>query len=93
MKKILFLISLSILFAALISPAYSSDHKEKHIYDGHLGDIDTDGDDQINWKEFKKHFSHAEEDVFKKIDINNDGLIDHDEWHEFKAAQGYKHKE
>ena len=92
MKKILFLISLSILFAAFISPAFSSDQK-KPDYSGHFGDMDIDGDDQVNWKEFKKHFSHAEEDIFKKIDTNNDSLIDHDEWHEFKAAQGYKHKE
>jgi len=28
-----------------------------------------------------------------KIDANNDGSIDHDEWHEYKAAQGYEHKE
>ncbi len=93
MKKILLLISLGILLASLVTPAYSSDQKGNHTYDGHLRDMDTDGDDELNWNEFKKHFSHAEEDVFKKIDANNDSLIDHDEWHEFKAAQGYKHKE
>jgi len=65
MKRILLLISLSILLAAFVTPAYSSDHKEKHSYDGHLGDMDTDGDDELSWKEFKKYFSHAKEDVFK----------------------------
>lgn len=93
MKKFLFLISMGILFAALVTPAYTSDHKDKQSYNGHLGDIDADDDDQLNWKEFKQYFPHAEKDVFKKIDANNDGLIDHDEWHEFKAAHGYKHKD
>ena len=87
------LIALGILFASLVAPAYSSDHKDKHNYNGHFGDMDTDGDGQLNWKEFKQYFPHAEKDVFKKTDTNNDGLIDHDEWHEFKAAQDYKHKE
>ena len=58
-----------------------------------LGDIDTDGDDQLSWEEFKQHFTHADKDAFKKIDANNDGLIDHDEWHDYKAAHGDKHKE
>jgi len=93
MKKILLLISLSIFLAAFITPANSSDHKEKPVYDGHLGDMDTDGDDELNWKEFKTYFPNAKEDVFRKIDANNDGLIDHDEWHKFKATQGYEHKE
>ena len=52
MKKILLLISLSIVLAAFVTPAYSSDHKEKHSYNGHLGDMDMDGDDELNWKEF-----------------------------------------
>ena len=93
MKRILLLISLGILLATLVTPAYSSDQKEKHTYNGHLGDMDTDGDDQLNWKEFKQYFSHADKHAFKKIDVNNDSLIDHDEWHDYKAAHGYKHKE
>jgi hypothetical protein len=93
MKKILLLISLGILLATFITPVYSSDHNEKQSYDGHLGDGDTDGDDQLDWKEFKKFFPHAKKEVFKKIDANNDDLVDHDEWHEFKAAEGYEHKE
>ncbi len=92
MKKILFLITLSILLAAFIAPTYSSDHKKKHDYSGHFGDMDIDSDDQVNWKEFKEYFSHAEEHVFKKADGNNDGSIDHDEWHEFKEHHGYAHE-
>ena len=93
MKKIILLISLSILFIALVTPSYSSDSKKKPDYSGHFGDMDIDGDDQVNWKEFKKYFSHAEDQIFKKADKNNDELIDHDEWHEFKEAYGYDHKE
>jgi len=93
MKQILILISLGILFTALVTPAYSSDHKEKHDYNGHFGDIDLNGDDMVNWEEFKKAFSHAGKDIFKKIDENSDDLIDHDEWHHFKKNQGYKHKD
>ena len=93
MKKILLLLSLIILLAAFITPAYSSDLKKKPDYSGHFGDMDLDGDDQINWKEFKQYFSHAEKQMFKKADGNNDKLIDHDEWHEFKDAYGYGHEE
>lgn len=92
MKKILFLISLSILIAAFISPAYSSDQK-KTDYSGHFGDMDTDGDDQVNWTEFKQYFPHAEEGVFKQADSNKDDFINHDEWHKFKEAHGYGHVE
>lgn len=91
MKKFLILISMGILFATLVTPVYSSDHKEKHSYNGHFGDMDLDGDDLVNWKEFKAFFSHAGKDVFKKADANSDGSVDHDEWHEFKEAQGYEH--
>ncbi len=93
MKKFLLLIALGLLLTVLATPVYSSDHKEKHNYNGHFGDMDLDGDDLVNWEEFKKFFSHAGKDVFKKADGNNDDSIDHDEWHEFKDAKGYKHIE
>jgi Ca2+-binding EF-hand superfamily protein len=83
---------MGILLAAVINPVYSSDNKNKQDYSAHFGDIDLNGDDQVKWKEFEKYFPHAEEDVFKKADANNDGSIDHDEWHNYKAAQGYGHK-
>jgi len=93
MKKILLLISLGILAAALVTPAYSSDHKKKHSFNAHFGDMDTDGNDQLNWQEFKQYFPHADKQTFKEIDVDNDGVIDHDEWHDYKVSQGYKHKE
>jgi len=55
--------------------------------------MDIDGDDQVNWKEFKKQFSKAEEHTFKRIDENGDDSINHDEWHKFKENHGYGHKE
>lgn len=90
MKKILFLISFIFLFAAFISPTYSSDQK-KPDYSGHFGDMDTDGNGQVNWGEFKKYFPHAEENVFKDADGNKNGSVDHEEWHKFKEIQGYSH--
>lgn len=92
MKKNLFLISVCILCMGLISPAWASDQKAAG-YNGHFGDMDLDKDDQVNWKEFKAFFPHAEEEIFKEADENADGQIDHDEWHDFKEARGYKHIE
>ena len=91
MKKSLILIATGILFATFVAPAYATEHKQKYSYNGHFGDMDLDGNDGVNWDEFKKHFTHAENDVFKTADGNNDGSIDHDEWHEFKDAHGYGH--
>ncbi len=91
MKKMFMGFALCLLLATLVNPAYCSDHKEEHGYSGHFGDMDTNGDDVVDWKEFKKQFAHAEESVFKGIDTNGDGSIDHDEWHEFKEKHGYSH--
>jgi len=62
-------------------------------FNAHFGDMDADGDDLVNWDEFAAHFQNAEQKVFNAIDLNQDGNIDHDEWHEFKAAHGLKHIE
>ena len=55
--------------------------------------MDADGDDSVNWEEFKKYLPHSEKKVFTKADTDSDGLIDHDEWHHFKENHGYGHKE
>jgi ABC-type nickel/cobalt efflux system permease component RcnA len=62
-------------------------------YNAHFGDMDANGDDLVNWEEFAAHFQNADQNVFDAINLNHDGNIDHDEWHEFKAAHGLKHKE
>ena len=92
MKKTLLVLAFAILFTAFMSAAYSADSKHEHSYKAHFSDMDLDGDDQINWKEFKTFFKHAEKEIFKKADSNTDNFIDHDEWHDFKAAQGYTHE-
>jgi len=55
--------------------------------------MDPDKDGKITWQEFKAHFPKADEKVFVAIDLNKDGGIDHDEWHDFKAAYNLKHKD
>ncbi len=60
-------------------------------YNAHFGDMDTSGDGKVTWAEFKAYFPQAEPAVFAAIDLNKDGVIDHDEWHAFKEAHGLKH--
>lgn len=92
MKKLLWIISLSVMIAAFTTPAYCTDSKSEQGYNGHFGDMDLDNNDTVNWDEFKQFFPHATEDVFKEADTSNDGEIDHDEWHSFKEKKGYSHK-
>lgn len=59
-------------------------------FNAHFGDMDTGGDDGVDWDEFKAYFTHAEPEVFDAIDRNGDQVLDHDEWHAFKEAHGMK---
>jgi hypothetical protein len=96
MKRILLLI-FTIFLVMLV--AGCSSHKKHHNVDlpdpqsfnAHFGDMDANGDDLVTWEEFSAHFQNAEQKVFNAIDLNQDGHIDHDEWHEFKEAHGMKH--
>ncbi len=54
----------------------------------HFHELDADGDDAVAWNEFQQRFPDAREDVFKAVDRDGDGIIDHDEWHAFKQAHG-----
>lgn len=56
----------------------------------HFGDMDANGDGLVTWDEFAAYFQNAEEKVFNVVDLNQNGNIDHDEWHEFKEAHGLK---
>jgi ABC-type nickel/cobalt efflux system permease component RcnA len=40
----------------------------------------------------KAHFPQAEPRVFETLDVNEDKVVDHDEWHKFEEAHGAKHK-
>ncbi len=60
-------------------------------FNAHFGDMDADGNDRVDWKEFQNHFPHAKPGVFTALDLNADGAVDHEEWHRFKKAHGLKH--
>ena len=62
-------------------------------YNAHFGDMDANSDERVDWEEFKSFFPQAEPKVFNALDLNKDGFVDHDEWHEFKQAHGLKHEE
>ena len=72
---------------------HKTDMQDPKIYNAHFGDMDADGNDLVNWEEFADYFQNAEQKVFNAVDLNQDGNIDHDEWHEFKEAHGLKHIE
>ncbi|NDY71740.1 hypothetical protein DO021_08560 [Desulfobacter hydrogenophilus] len=62
-------------------------------FNAHFPDMDSDNNDRVTLEEFKAAFPEASEheDVFNAIDLDGKGDLDHDEWHEFKAAHGSKH--
>jgi hypothetical protein len=77
------------------SPQQQAAHNipDAKSYNEHFGNMDPNNDGKVNWEEFKAHFPKADAKIFSAIDLNKDGAIDHDEWHEFKAAYGLKHKD
>lgn len=54
----------------------------------HYHELDADGDETVTGEEFKQRFPDSTTDVFKAVDQDGDGSIDHDEWHSFKEAHG-----
>lgn len=70
---------------------HGTDMPAPQTFNAHFGDMDSNGDGRVNWEEFSAHFENAEQKVFDAIDLNQDGNIDHDEWHEFKSAHGLQH--
>jgi hypothetical protein len=98
MKKLLLFMSLSVVIGLLAACTSQPKHHQDNLpdpkgFNAHFPDMDADGDDLVNWAEFKAHFPQAVPEVFKAIDLNGDGNIDHDEWHEFKEAHDLGHKE
>lgn len=69
---------------------HDTDLGDPSTYQAHFPDMDTSGDDLVDWKEFKAYFPQADTDTFKALDLNNDGYVNHEEWHEFKEAHGLK---
>jgi hypothetical protein len=98
MKKCILFFSLILTVGLLSACTSQSKHHQDSLpdpkgFNAHFPDMDADGNDLVNWSEFKDYFPQAAPEVFKAIDLNADGNIDHDEWHEFKEAHGLGHKE
>jgi Ca2+-binding EF-hand superfamily protein len=72
---------------------HSTDMPDPQAFNAHFGGMDTSGDGLVSWEEFESYFDNAEQKVFDAVDLNQDGSVDHDEWHAFKAAHGLKHHE
>jgi len=99
MKKLSVLSVLIIVVCAAVAYTASPPTKEAYnipnaeSYNAHFGNMDPNKDGKVTWQEFKAYFPKADEKVFAAVDLNKDGAIDHDEWHDFKAAYDLKHKD
>lgn len=60
------------------------------LYDGHFGDMDTNGDGKVVLEEFQAFFPDGTEEDFTLLS-NDDGAMDHDEWHRYKEAHDLRH--
>lgn len=90
------IIVFSVLILSLAGCAGDARHNQTPMpdpstFNAHFGDMDKDGDKRVHWEEFKTHFPQATEDIFQELDLNGDGAVNHDEWHEFKEAHGLEH--
>ena len=86
MKRIIFLVCLSLLFCA--SAGFAGEQKAAD-YSAHFTDMDANKDDAVSWDEFKAHLTHAQKTVFEEADADKNGKLDHEELHEFKDKHGY----
>lgn len=90
--SIFILLSLLLVSCASKQPHHPNPMPDPQAYNAHFHDLDSDGDGQVTWTEFQSGFPHAEEIVFETVDLNQDGGLDHDEWHAFRAAHGLEHQ-
>ena len=93
MRKLGTVLILTALVAGLSACGHHQKYHETDLQDpksfmAHFPDMDTDGDDLVSAAEFKTYFPDADDNVYKALDLNADGSVDHDEWHEFKLAHG-----
>jgi hypothetical protein len=97
--KVLTLICIFVFTFNAVAMAASPQKQEAYnipdakSYNDHFGNMDPNKDGMVTWPEFKAHFPKANEKVFAAIDLNKDGAIDHDEWHQFKEAYDLKHQD
>ncbi len=93
------ILAVAVLFSVLsIADASEKKHHDTPMpdptaFDAHFGDMDTDSDGSVSREEFEAYFQDADQTVFTALDMNQDGGIDHDEWHAFKKAHGMKQHE
>ncbi|MCF8087530.1 MAG: EF-hand domain-containing protein [Desulfotignum sp.] len=66
---------------------------EPSKFNAHFPDMDTDHNDQVTREEFIAYFADISDNeaVFNAIDLDENGYLNHDEWHEFKSAHELKH--
>ena len=98
MKKFVFFLSLILVIGMLSGCASKTQYHKQELpdpkgFNAHFPDMDSDGDGLVSWTEFNDQFPQAPPEAFKATDLNGDGNIDHDEWHQFKKAHGLEHKE
>ena len=89
------IIFVMILIMAVVGCAKDSRYHKSALpdpasFNAHFGDMDLDGDDLVNWEEFKSYFPQATPEIYKTLDGNEDSQVDHDEWHAFKEAHGMR---
>ena len=97
MKQIAFFLSLVFMLAVFMGCAKKSRHHEADLpdpklFEANFYDIDTNGDGKITSQEFEDHFPQAEPKVFETLDLDNDQLVDRDEWRKFEEAHAAKTK-
>lgn len=96
MKKNIIFLSLIVASVFFVGCSTGARYHETPLpdpkqFDAHFGDVDTNADDVVSWQEFKGYFPQAESRVFEALDLNRDGFVGHDEWHQFKKAHGLQH--
>lgn len=60
-------------------------------FSGHFGSFDADKNGVVTPDEFTRHFAGSTRQDFDIVDSNKDGVVDHEEWHDYKAAHGVGH--
>lgn len=91
MKKTLIIIGAILMTVMVTSCTSQKRYHDKPLgdpsgYRAHFPEMDSNGNGLVTWEEFKNRFPDTNADVFTALDQNEDGGIDHDEWHNFKKA-------